>query len=415
MNPNRTLLLIGHPTEAVRKAKALGLDVVLVQHKSKFEPEQARLADVLFLVEYTDWSVTGPLAAFARERWGFAAALSLTDPGLEAAGRVNDAYGLGGTGYAVSHLLLDKAAMREHLRANGFKFTTGFDLVRDEESLRTFGAGHGYPFIVKPTDTAGGFGVRRVDGPEDAAELWAWIAATRVSGLDRGPAALFTIDGFIMEQFVDGPEFSVESFSFAGRHVVVAVTEKDIEPDHFAELGHTVPARVDADVEAEIVAVTTDFLDVIGLRDGPSHTEIRLGPDGPVVIEGHNRGGGDRIMDLVESAYGVDLVSYALGWPFGLVPELTERPVPSGGAAVRFLHGPAGVVTGLSGVDELRARPDVIAAETYVKVGDRVGPLRDDFDRLGLVAVSGVDSYAAARRCAELIADAVAVTIEERS
>ncbi|WP_018681577.1 ATP-grasp domain-containing protein [Actinokineospora enzanensis] len=412
MNPDRTLLLVGHPTEAVRTAKELGLGVILLQHKSKFEPAQAELADETFLVEYTDWTVSGPLAEFAHRRWGFAAAVSLTDPGLEIAGRVNDRYGLGGTGYDVSHLLLNKAVMREHLRDKGFRATIGFELVRDERSLLAFGADHGYPFIVKPTDTAGGFGVKRVDGPADAAALWQWIAHTREHGMDRGPAALFTITDFIMEEFVDGPEFSVESFSFGGRHIVVAVTEKDIAPGHFAELGHTLPARIKPELESEIVAVTTEFLDTVGLRDGVSHTEIRFGADGPVVIEGHNRGGGDRILDLVRSAYGIDLVGYALGWPFGLVEPLAERPTPNGGAAVRFLHGESGVVGAIAGVDELKERPEVIAAETYVSVGSRVGPLQDDFDRFGLVAVSGADSHAAATQCEKLIAESVRITVE---
>ncbi|GAB2846567.1 ATP-grasp domain-containing protein [Lentzea nigeriaca] len=411
MNPDRTLLFVGHPTEAVRKAKAVGLDVILLQHPSKFEQEQAELAEATFLVDYMDWSITEPLADLARQRWGFAAAVSLTDPGLEVTGRINDKYGLGGTGYEVSHVLRDKWAMRRRLAEAGAR-TIGAAPVAGRDSILDFGEQHGFPFILKPIDLAGGFGVQRVERPDDVDRVWAEVERMRRVGVDRGPAALFTVTDFLMEEYVSGPEFSIESFSFHGNHIVVSVTEKMIDERHFAELGHTVPARIDADTEHAIVTEVVDFLDVVGLKDGPSHTEVRLGKDGPVVIEGHNRIGGDRIMDLVRSAYDFDFVSYSVAWPFGLVPELTERPPARGGACVRFLHGPAGTVKSVSGIEELRERPEVIAADQYVQPGAKVGPLRDDFDRLGLVAVSGPDSEAAVQVCEELIESTVDIEIE---
>ena len=411
MNPHKTLILIGHPTEAVQRAKDLGLDVILLQHKSKFAPVQAELADVLFLVDYTDWSVTGPLVEMAHERWGFSAAVSLTDPGLEIAGRINDRYGLGGTGYRVAHLLRDKWAMRRHLTAVGAP-TVAADLVDDEAGMRRFGDSHGYPFIVKPVDLAGGFGVLKVAGPADVPPAWQQVLRMRRTGLDRGPRALFLVERFLMEQYIEGPEFSVEAFSFAGRHVVVSVTEKLTEDQHFAELGHTVPGRVDADTERRIVDAVSAFLDAVGLADGPSHTEIRVSPRGPLVIESHNRAGGDRIRDLVRAVYGVDFTAYALGWPFGLVDELTARPTASGGACVRFLRGTPGRIASIDGVEQLNARPDVLAAEVDFEVGDLVGPLRDDFDRLGLIAVTAPDSDAAVRLCDDLVERAVDIRIE---
>jgi carbamoylphosphate synthase large subunit len=411
VNPDRTLLFVGHPTEAVRKAKAVGLDVILIQHPSKFEPEQAELAEATFLVDYMDWSITEPLAELARQRWGFAAAVSLTDPGLEVTGRINDKYGLGGTGYEVSHVLRDKWAMRRRLAEAGAP-TIGAALVLDIDSIRAFGVRYGFPFIVKPVDLAGGFGVQRVEGPGDVDRVWAEVERMRRVGVDRGPAALFTVTDFLMEEYVSGPEFSVESFSFHSRHVVISVTEKLIDEAHFAELGHTVPARIDDATEQRIVATVVDFLDVVGLKDGPSHTEVRVGPRGPVVIEGHDRIGGDRIMDLVQSAYDFDFVTYSVAWPFGLVPELAERPPAVGGACVRFLHGPAGTVRSVAGIEELRARPEVIAADQYVRPGAKVGPLRDDFDRLGLVAVSASNGEAAVKLCEELIESAVDIQVE---
>jgi biotin carboxylase len=422
MQPEKTLLLIGHPTEAVLKAKALGLDVILFQHKSKFDQAQAEYADVVVLMDYTDHDSTLALAEAAHRAWGFSVALSMTDPGLEIAGQINDLYDLPGTGFAVSHLLRDKWAMRQRLAGSGSGSgsgpgsgsglaTVGARLVTDHDSMLAFGKAYGYPFIVKPADLSGGFGVNLINSATEVDAAWTRLRGWQEEGMGKGPSSLLTVGDFVMEEYIDGPEYSVEAFSFSGRHVVVAVTEKMVDDKYFAELGHVVPARVTPALEQDIVTAVTSFLDAMGLTDGPSHTEIRVGPHGPAVIESHNRAGGDRIRDLVQAVYGIDLTRYIVGWPFGLVEELPERPIPAGGACVRFFHGAAGRVEAVRGLAEVREHPDVIAAEAYVKAGDTVRPLRDNFDRLGLVAVSGPDSDAAVRRCEELIENLVRIDV----
>ncbi|MFI7047649.1 ATP-grasp domain-containing protein [Streptosporangium sandarakinum] len=410
MTQDRTLLFIGATTRALRTAKEFGLDVVLLQHRNKFEAEQAALADVTFVADYTDWSAVRPLAQAARERWGITAALALTDPTLDALGRVNDLFGLGGTGHEVCRRFRDKYEMRRHLAAHGAP-AIGAEPLESRDDLTSFGDRYGYPFIVKPTDAAAGIGVFRVDGPADADAAWRRVLGLRETGVNRGCGYLFPLTGFLMEEYVDGPEFSVEAFSFSGRHVVVAVTEKLTSDAHFAELGHTVPARITSAQEELVATAATGFLDAMGLADGPSHTEIRIGPRGPVVIESHNRIGGDRITDLVEAVYGIDLVAYAIGRPFGLVEELTERPRPRGGAAVRFLDAGPGRVTAIDGLAELRSRPDVIAADVFAKVGDVVGPVLDNNDRLGLVAATGPDGDAAVKLCEELLENTLNVQV----
>lgn len=411
MDPDKTLLLIGHKTETILKAKAFGLDVILMQHASKFAPEQAALADVTFVVDYTDWSVVRPLAEAAHRIWGLRAALSLTEPGLEVAGRISDLLGLGGTSFEVSRRLRDKWEMRRHLEASGAA-TIGAGLVTDRASLARFGDDHGYPFIVKPTNLTAGFGLLPVSTPDDVEPVWSEIQQLRETGVTYG-TTLFTIADFLMEEYVSGPEYSIEGFSFGGRHAVVAVTEKLVDPHRFVELGHTLPARIDSVLEQEIVDAVRRFLDVMELRDGPSHTEVRLGARGPVVIESHNRIGGDRIGDLVRAAYGIDLADYAVGWPFRLVDELPDRPQALGGACVRFLHGRSGRVVGLHGLAALRARPEVLAAELTVGVGQVVRPLHNNWDRLGLVAVRAASSEAADALCHELLASLHVETVPE--
>ncbi|MFD8599631.1 ATP-grasp domain-containing protein [Kitasatospora sp. NPDC059646] len=411
MRPERTLLLIGHQTEPVRIAKELGLNVVLIQHKEKFQPEQAELADVTLIADFTDWSVLEPLARAAHAIWKFSAALSLTEPGLEPAGRINDLFGLGGTGHEPARLLRDKLAMRRHLAAVGAP-TVAAEPLTDRDSLAAFGAAHGYPFVVKPVDLTAGFALFMVAGPEDVDGVWERIGAARRTGMDRG-STMYAVTEFLMEQYIDGPEFSIEGFSFDGHHTVVAITEKLTGGDHFVELGHAQPARLDAVDEERITAAVAEFLDAVGIKDGPSHTELRLSSRGPLIIEGHNRLGGDHIPDLVQASYGIDLTRYALAWPFGLVEPLTERPKAIGAGCVRGIVGRPGRVAEITGADELRAHPAVLALDLAARPGSVIRPIQDNWDRLGLLAVSAADTDAAVALCEELLRDGLTVRIED--
>jgi biotin carboxylase len=394
----------------VVKAKKLGLNVLLLQHPTKITKEQERLADVIHLVDYTDWALAEPIVRELYETPGFTVALSLTEPGLEAAGRVNDMFGLGGTGYEVTRRIRDKWAMRRHL-AGLDPAAVGAAPLRRREDMAAFGARYGYPFIVKPIDATASIGVFRVDGPADVERVWAEVERLRGTRTDR-VSTLFVLQDFLMEEYIDGPEYSVESFSFAGRHVVVTITEKFTDPGHFAELGHAVPARVGEDVWEQVRTSVCRFLDLMGFEDGVCHTEVRVSARGPKIIEGHNRPGGDAILDLVEGAFGIDLTTLALGWPFGLASELPDRPVAYAGASTRFLvAGEPGRVESVDGVEAAQAYAGALVVRVSAKPGDAVRPVRDNWDRLALIAVVGSDTTDAIQRGADLIDDTIRVRI----
>ena len=402
MTPENTILLIAAPASVIQRAKDRGLDVILFQHKTKYARQQADLADVTIIGDITDWAVAAKVAHAAYTTWGFAACLSLTDPGVAAAARINDAYGLGGTGYAVCQRFQDKLLMRRTMAEAGVG-VIGAEPLEGRASIEDFARRYGYPVIVKPTDAAASLGVHRIDGPSEIDAVLSEVDALRATGKNRGCGALFTIGDHVIEEYVPGPEFSVEAFSFAGRHVVVAITEKLMSPTHFAELGHTVPARITEADEAAIEDLIVRFMDVMGLRDGPSHTELKLTPDGPVIIESHNRIAGDRLDELVAAVHGVDLKSYAVAWPFGLVDALPGRPPADGAASHRVLHGSAGRVTAIAGAEEVRSHPDTLLLDVDVQPGDVIPAMQDNHDRIGWVAVTGPTGDAAVKLCDELV------------
>ncbi|MGR6975123.1 ATP-grasp domain-containing protein [Streptomyces cynarae] len=411
MSTRKTVLLIGGVDAHVDRFTALGVRVVLIQHPDKVTDHQMRAADVLLVVDYTDWDTVRPFAEAVRAVYGVDAVVSLTEPGLNPASRLGDLFGLtDGRRYEVSRRMRDKWLMRRHLAEQGLPVPHAARAT-DRASLDAFGALAGYPFIVKPVSTTAGFGLIRAESPQDLDRVWARVQELDGGRTDRG-STMFTVDGFLMESYIDGPEFSVEALSFAGRHVVVAVTEKLTAEDHFAELGHAVPARLSDADRQQLTGAVEEFLTAMGVTDGPSHTEIRLSSRGPVVIESHNRLGGDHIVELVEAAYGIDMIAYGAAWPLRLTEPLAAPPAPKAAAVMRAVVREPGTVTSVSGVERVRARPDVLAAQVSVRPGDTVRPLRDNWDRLGSVVVTAPDTDGAVELCDRLVREDIRIEVE---
>ncbi|MFD7685633.1 ATP-grasp domain-containing protein [Streptomyces sp. NPDC059781] len=410
MNPAPTVLLIGGVDAHLERFHALGAKTVLIQHPDKITPYQNSTAHALLMLDYTDWETVRPFAEAARDVYGADAVVSLTEPGLNTASRLADLFGLSdGRRYEASRRMRDKYLMRRHLAERGLPVPE-HGLVDGRASLAAFGERAGYPFIVKPVSTTAGFGLLRVDGPQDLDAVWARIEQLQGGRTDRG-STMFTVDGFLMESYIDGPEFSVESLSFAGRHVVVAVTEKLTDDAHFAELGHVVPARLSDTDRSRLTTAVQDFLTAMDVTDGPSHTEIRLSARGPMVIESHNRLGGGHIPELVRAAYGIDLIAYGAAWPLGLTEPLAAPPEPTAAAVTRFVLREPGTVTAVHGVEEVAARPEVLLAQVSVRPGDTVRELRDNWDRLGSVAVTAADPDSAVRLCEHLVREEIRIDV----
>jgi hypothetical protein len=369
-----TILIIGGKKKIVQKAKALGLEVLYFQKPEKLDEMSLEYVDHLELLDFEDRSIVVPAAQALFERRPFGYAISLTEPGLMPASWVVDALGLPGNSSATVRLLKDKWAMRQHLNGAGISRVAA-QVGRSQADLHRFADQHGLPLIVKPVSGVGSLDVHCVRERADVANVWQRLC-------ERG------LDAFLLEEYLDGPEISVEAFSFAGRHVVLAVTDKLTLPN-FVEVGHSMPAELsDAERDA-VVRLVTQLLDTVGLRDGPSHTELKLTARGPRIVESHNRIGGDKINELVQIACGIDMDTLALGWPFGLVESLERPPEMRSGAAIRFFVPPTGVVREIRGVEGVAQAQGLVELELTCRPGNRISPVRWSEDRVGFVLTNG--------------------------
>ena len=195
-------------------------------------------------------------------------------------------------------LTANKYTMREQMRKKGVSIPAYKAVHSIDESIDI-----PFPVIVKPADSGGSRGVTLIRDKRDFD-----MALHRA--LDWSPSKTA-----LVEQFIEGREFSVESISYQGKHYVVQITDKvTSEAPFFVELAHHQPANLTEKQREEIKKLTIQMLNALKLEYGASHTEIKMDAHGvPYIIEMGARMGGDFIQsDLVRLSTGYDLVGGVL-------------------------------------------------------------------------------------------------------
>lgn len=244
-----------------------------------------------------------------------------------------------------------------------------------------------YPCVVKPPMLSGSQGVIRA---EDPAELAAAVDRVRRI-LRRHPSPLSAQRGFddlLLEAFVPGPEVAVEGVMRGGELELVALFDKPdpLDGPFFEETLYVTPSRHSESLREHAVRTTERAARVLGLRDGPIHGELRLGVDGPVVLEVaarsigglcgqalHHVLGGERGPRSLEAL----LLSRALGVD-------VERPPARSASGVMMLPVPRdGVLKRVTGLDEARAVPHVDSVTISVEPGQSVRGLPEGNSYLG--------------------------------
>ena len=169
-----------------------------------------------------------------------------------------------------------------------------------------------YPVIVKPIDSGGSQGIVKVDEPAQLNN--AYIYAKEYS----------RTAGVIVEEYIDGREFSVEYISHHGIHYFIQITDKVTSgAPRFVEMQHHQPANIPADIQYRIKKMVEEALTALKIENSASHTEIKLNNNGELfIIETGARMGGDYITsDLVRLSTGYDFVEGAIKLAVGQFEE----------------------------------------------------------------------------------------------
>ena len=185
-----------------------------------------------------------------------------------------------------------------------------------------------------------------------------------------------------------GPEVSVEALTVEGETSIVTVTDKRITPPpYFVELAHCEPSMLEEGILERIRQVALQAVRAIRLQNGPSHTEIKVTPKGPKVVELAARLGGDFITSkLVPLSTGVDLVGASVELAAGQKTDI--RPKWQRGAAIHFIPAKEGVIRRIFVPEEAYGLEGVEEVVFYKKAGERAAGTKSSNDRVGHIITS---------------------------
>jgi biotin carboxylase len=250
----------------------------------------------------------------------------------------------------------------------------------------------GFPCVVKAPDRQGQRGltlVRSADEMQDAVRTA--LAASRSATL-------------LVEQHVAGREVTVNAFSTRGHFQPLTITDRLTAPlpGFGVALTHVWPSELEpADIGA-VVEAAAAAARAVGIENGPSYTQVLVGPDGPRVGELAARLGGGHDAELCRVALGVDLNGAAISAALGeeVVPTALAPVARVGGACVRFLVAPPGELREVTGMEEAFAEDGIRGIRIYRRPGHRFGELRRGADRAGAILAVGESREEALDRAA---------------
>ena len=255
------------------------------------------------------------------------------------------------------------------------------------DAVRQAAADVGCPCVVKATSLSASQGVLRADDPEAAV-----AAAGRIRQVlavaDRPPD-----EPLLIEQYVPGPELSIDGLLTAGALTVTAVFDKPWTPEGptFEETLLITPSRLAEPVLAAAIATAGQAARALGLRHGPIHAELRIdersGQAWPVMLELAARCIGGLCSRALRFPGGTSLEEMVLAHALG-------RPIPGRRAGrpsgVLMLPVPRpGVLRAVEGRSEAAAVPGVTGLSITIPVGQQVRPLPDGDRYLGFIFAEG--------------------------
>lgn len=302
------------------------------------------------------------------EKYGIDAIVTAaTDKPLVMMARIAEKYGFPFYSVETAQWSTDKFQMKQRFMEGGVPCAKG-RLVKSVEET----ADMEFPVIVKPRDNSGSRGVKLCRSKEELAASMS--EAFEVSKLDT----------VLVEEYIEGSEYSIEGLHYDGKAEVIQFTEKKTtEFPYNVELGHKQPANLTDGQKDSIREIVSKIGKALKFENCPSHTELKINERGIYVIETSPRLGGDYITStLVPLSTGInmedDLLRIALG------EKIEIKPFHKQYSGVHFFAFDEGsVVKHIPNAEAILNWPNVVDFSFNLKEGEKVNRITSSLNRYG--------------------------------
>ena len=381
----------------IKKAKAMGYYVIAADGDPNARGFQ--YADKAICANITDEEV---MLKTAREEGVDGVIHPCSEVSMNVMGRINDELGLAGITREQAIRATNKHLMREAFERGNAPSPKSILTESAEDAWEHLQNDFTTDGILKPSRNSGSRGIAKVtrDMPKEEFEKAYYIALEE----SRDKSVL-------IEQFIEGPEFSIEIIVWNGKVNVLTVTDKKTtEAPHFVELGHSQPSCFSAEDVEKLKAAAVAGVKALGVNNCACHAEAKLMDGKAYLMEIGARLGGDFIStELTHLSTGIDMVAAAVDVALGIEPDLSVKEKPKG-ACIRYFCPKPGKLVSISNLETLDD-PRVYKKKIYVQVGDMIPEVTSSLCRSGHVIVTEETPQKAIALAEKLITDVKMETV----
>ena len=299
-------------------------------------------------------------------------------------GRIHDELNLSGVSRKQAVVATNKHLMREAFKKGDAPSPISILAKSAEDAWEQFMAMPG-DAILKPSRNSGSRGLAKVSKGSNG--------VSEVSKEDFYKLYDIALEesrdnSVLIEQFIEGPEFSVEIIVWEGKVNVLTVTDKKTtEAPHFVELGHNQPSCFPEETVALIKDAAVRGVKALGVDKCACHAEVKVQDGKAYLMEIGARMGGDFISTvLTRLSTGIDMVAAAIDCALNIEPDLTPKAAPQG-VCIRYFCPKPGKLVSISNTEVLDD-PRVHEWEIYHQVGDEIPEVTSSLCRSGHVIVT---------------------------
>jgi biotin carboxylase len=273
-----------------------------------------------------------------------------------------------------------------------------FQNLEDVSDVHNFFQGK--TIVIKPANRQASTGVIKIENKGDIDKAYTeMLNASEGNRVVNRPMHW----QYLAEEYMPGLEVSVETIVQNDKAIFHNITEKKItDNNYFVEVGHIVPARLEEFQVTKLLAEQEKLVAALEAQNGFLHAEWKITDEGPKLIECAGRVAGDRILDLIELAYGFNI--YALIIQV-LAGETLLRPQQAViGSCICYFEAQPGTLKEIIGTELLTENnPNLIDWSITVTPNDIISPLTSSWSRIGYVIVTGQNNDEAYQRGQNLV------------
>jgi biotin carboxylase len=281
-----------------------------------------------------------------------------------------------------------KYQMRKVLAAAGIP-SPRFELVSINADPAKITKHAKFPCVLKPLSLSASRGVIRANNPREFVKAFQRIVSILDSSDVKSRKDART-QQILVEDFIPGIEVALEGILIRGRLKVLAIFDKPdpLDGPFFEETLYITPSRLPVDVQNDIISCAARTADVLGLREGPVHAELRVNDDGAWIIEIAARSIGGLCARTLRFGTSISLEELIIRHAIGMEVESLQRerqpagvmmiPIPHAGF-LREMRGKTGAER-VSGIEEVTIS---------IPIGQEVLPLPEGARYLGFIFARG--------------------------